>query len=295
MKKINRKINFYDIEWILLLFGTSIGAGILFLPLQAAISGLIPLVIASILIFPVIYFAEKNLASFVLEEVENLKITDIFSKQLGHKFALFSTIIYFLSCYTVIIAYANSLPATLSSALTLYFSASPELASKPWFSFIVLLIPVLIMISKREFMLKIITIIIYPLIICLLFISCFLIQYWKIDNIHLGELTFTGIFCGFLTIFPILVFAMNYSQSISQMIFYYKEHNTEKNEIVLKTKRNIYLGTMLIVFFTLFFIYSSILAIPAEKIKSAIKQLKKFPVYLFFFHFGQLQSSILVY
>ena len=89
MKK-RQKLCFRDFEWILVLFGTAIGAGILFLPLQASISGFVPLTIAAIIIFPVIYYAEKNLAELVLVEKENLDITEVFYKRLGHKFS-FST------------------------------------------------------------------------------------------------------------------------------------------------------------------------------------------------------------
>ena len=266
------KINFRDMEWILVLFGTAIGAGVLFLPLQASISGIVPLTIAAILIFPIIYYAERNLTEFVLDEKENLDITEAFNKQLEQKFAIISTIIYFLSCYTVIIAYATSLPHTVSGALNLYKITDLHLASRPWFSFIVLIIPVLIMMAKRELMLKIISIIIYPLIICILVISLYLIPYWSFSNLHIGDITFFGIISGLLTVFPILVFSMNYCQSLSQMVFYYKAHSTNREIAKNKVEKNVYLGTILIVTFTLFFIYSSILSVPADKIKDAIAE-----------------------
>ena len=264
-----QKLCFRDFEWILVLFGTAIGAGILFLPLQASISGFIPLTIAAIIIFPVIYYAEKNLAELVLVEKENLNITEVFYKRLGHKFAFISTIIYFLSCYTVIIAYATALPITVSGALNLYGVTELNLSENPLFCFVVLAVPVLVMIARREIMLQVLSIIIYPLIVCILIISCALIPHWSISNLNLGMASVSDVCHGLLAIFPILVFSMNYCQSISQMIFYYKEHSDDDNLVKYKVKKNIYLGTMLITLFTMFFIFSSILAVPAEKVREA--------------------------
>lgn len=43
--------------WVLALFGTAMGAGILFLPLQAGTFGFWPLAFATAIIFPVVYFS----------------------------------------------------------------------------------------------------------------------------------------------------------------------------------------------------------------------------------------------
>ncbi|MCF7791449.1 MAG: hypothetical protein K9M56_05565 [Victivallales bacterium] len=265
------RIRFRDIEWIFVLFGTAVGAGILFLPLQASISGFIPLIICSVIIFPVVYLAERNLTEIILKEEENLDITEVFYKKLGHKFAFISTIIYFLSCYTVIIAYADALPNTVSEALNLYGITQADFSKSPLFCFIILIIPVLIMVCRRELMLNILSIILYPLIICILIISFYLIPEWNINNINLGVCSLKGIFLGLLTVFPILVFSLNFCQSISQMVFYYKERNDNTGIVNRKVIRNVFIGTLFITFFTLFFIYSSILAVPAEKIENASK------------------------
>ena len=56
----------FDVVWMLNLFGTAVGAGILFLPINAGMSGIWPLVVITLLVGPMTYFAHRGLARFVL-------------------------------------------------------------------------------------------------------------------------------------------------------------------------------------------------------------------------------------
>lgn len=77
---------------------------------------------------------------------------------------------------------------------------------------------------------------------------------------------------GFLMVFPILIFSMNFSQSISQMSIFYKLNYKDYNVVSKKIKRNIFFGTVLISFSTLFFIYSCMLSLNSDVIAYAAKE-----------------------
>lgn len=51
-----------DTMWMLGLYGTAIGAGVLFLPINAGVGGMIPLIIMAILAFPMTFFAHRVLS-----------------------------------------------------------------------------------------------------------------------------------------------------------------------------------------------------------------------------------------
>ena len=55
-----------DTTWMLGLFGTAIGAGTLFLPINAGLGGFWPLLILALLAFPMTYYAHRGLTRFVL-------------------------------------------------------------------------------------------------------------------------------------------------------------------------------------------------------------------------------------
>ncbi|MDP9030484.1 MAG: HAAAP family serine/threonine permease, partial [Pseudomonadota bacterium] len=66
-----------DTTWMLGLFGTAIGAGTLFLPINAGLGGFWPLVILALLAFPMTFFAHRGLTRFVLSGREGSDITDV--------------------------------------------------------------------------------------------------------------------------------------------------------------------------------------------------------------------------
>src|SRR5690625_2344851 len=55
----------FESSWTLSLFGTAVGAGILFLPMNAGAGGMWPLIIATLLIGPMTFFAHRGLSRFV--------------------------------------------------------------------------------------------------------------------------------------------------------------------------------------------------------------------------------------
>ncbi|MDX7751925.1 HAAAP family serine/threonine permease, partial [Aeromonas caviae] len=56
----------HDTHWVISLFGTAVGAGILFLPINLGLGGIWPLVIVAVLAGPMTFLAHRGLARFVL-------------------------------------------------------------------------------------------------------------------------------------------------------------------------------------------------------------------------------------
>ena len=51
-----------DTTWTLGLFGTAIGAGVLFFPIRAGFGGLIPILLMLVLAFPIAFYCHRALA-----------------------------------------------------------------------------------------------------------------------------------------------------------------------------------------------------------------------------------------
>ncbi len=95
----------FDILWTLNLFGTAVGAGILFLPITAGIAGMWPLLIMTLLVGPMTYLAHRGLTRFVLASAHpGSDITELAEEFFGRKIGLAITLLYFLSIYTFAVA-----------------------------------------------------------------------------------------------------------------------------------------------------------------------------------------------
>src|SRR5476651_1713293 len=103
-----------DTTWMLGLFGTAIGAGTLFLPINAGLGGFWPLVILALLAFPMTFFAHRGLTRFVLSGRSG-DITDVVEEHFGVGAGKLITLLYFFAIFPILLVYSVALTNTLSS------------------------------------------------------------------------------------------------------------------------------------------------------------------------------------
>ena len=280
MKKNNKieseadiqKITEKDLEWIFVLFGCAIG-GILYLPMQAAGSGMVAVIIGTILVFPVMYFAQRGLAAIVMHGDRNNDITQVLENNLGKFLCLFWTVVYLLSCYTVLLAFTISLPNSLAKLFVTFNIGSMDLIHNIWFSFAILFVLIGIMIVNEKFMLKLVTVITYSLLIMIFLVSVILIPYWNLAFIKNSfDLNLLEVFKGIVMFIPLIVFGMNFNQSVSDMSVHYKKEIDDIEAGTKKVNKNIKIGLILIILFTMFFVYSSMFALSGENMYMATKE-----------------------
>ena len=101
----------FDVVWMLNLFGTAVGAGILFLPINAGMSGIWPLVVITLLVGPMTYFAHRGLARFVLSSSRaDSDITAVVEEHFGLSAGKLITLLYFFAIYPILLIYAVGTP-----------------------------------------------------------------------------------------------------------------------------------------------------------------------------------------
>ncbi|WP_288343750.1 aromatic amino acid transport family protein, partial [uncultured Pseudoalteromonas sp.] len=112
----NSKWNLHDTQWVLSLFGTAVGAGILFLPINIGIGGFWPLIIMACLAFPMTYLAHRGLARFVLSSKQpEADFTDVVEEHFGINAGRLISLLYFLSIFPILLIYGVGLTNTVDS------------------------------------------------------------------------------------------------------------------------------------------------------------------------------------
>ena len=102
----NKKWNKFDTAWVLNLFGTAVGAGVLFLPINAGMGGFWPLVLMAILVGPMTYFAHRGLAYFVLSSSKpGSDITEVVEEHFGPTAGKLITLLYFFAIFPILLIY----------------------------------------------------------------------------------------------------------------------------------------------------------------------------------------------
>ncbi|MEC0236765.1 aromatic amino acid transport family protein [Paenibacillus kribbensis] len=210
-----------DTTWALSLFGTAIGAGVLFLPINAGSGGLLSLLLITILAFPVMYFSHRALAKMInASNSANEGITGTIREYFGNKASIIFNIVYFCSIYTIVLMYSVALTNTASSFIVNQLHMKEP--SRAILSLVLVLGLIAILNFGQDITVKIMSMLVYPFIASLLFIAISLIPQWNMSMLSFSSVstapTGTGYFGVIWMVLPIIVFSFNHSPIISSFV-----------------------------------------------------------------------------
>lgn len=263
-----------DTIWMLSLYGTAIGAGVLFLPINAAAGGLIPLLVLTILAFPMTFYAHQALCRFVLSgnEQDHGDITVVVEEKFGKKIGFLITLFYFLAIFPILLVYGVSIVNTVESFIHNQLSMTPP--PRIIISFILISMLILIVQFGENLIVKTMSTLVYPFVAVLVLISLFLIPHWSLDifkNISWAGATKEGgnglLLTLWLTI-PVAVFAFNHSPIISSLAVAKRKEYGQKWE-EQKCSQIIKYSNLMMVITVMFFVFSCALSLSPADLQEA--------------------------
>ncbi|MDN3610218.1 septum formation protein [Vibrio ostreicida] len=255
------KLNYRDFTWCLSLFGTAVGAGVLFLPIKAGAGGFWPLVILALIAAPMTWFAHKSLARFVLSAKNpEADITDTVEEHFGIAGANLITFAYFFAIYPIVLIYGVGITNTVDSFLVNQVGMEPI---PRWLLSGALIAAMTAgVVFGKELMLKVTSAMVYPLVVILLALSVYLIPSWNSSMIEVAPDWSTLPSVVWLSI-PIIVFSFNHSPIISQ--FSKEQRRVYGDDAVKKTDAITGGASTMLMGFVMFFVFSVVLSLsPAE-------------------------------
>lgn len=106
--------------WSFALYGTAVGAGTLFLPIQLGSAGAIVLFITALVAWPLTYWPHKALSQFILSAniAPGAGITGAVNHYYGKKIGSLITGLYFLAFFVVVLIYAVAITNSLAEQLS---------------------------------------------------------------------------------------------------------------------------------------------------------------------------------
>ncbi|ELU7403900.1 Serine transporter [Campylobacter jejuni subsp. doylei] len=296
----------YDTRWVLSLFGTAVGAGILFLPIKAGVGGFWPVVVMTAIIFPMVYLSHRALSRFVSQvNGDDKDITHAAEEYFGRKVSVFISVLYFFAIFPICLAYCVgitntfesfiyhqflpflNLEGTFADLIRAMYQVSVDSQGKtvaslfPFYrlllAFILVSIFMLIMLFSEELITRVCEWLVYPLCAILFIFSLYLIPQWSFESLSAIPGAKEFITVVWLTL-PVLVFSFNHSPAISTFSLsvkrQYKEHSVKKaDQILFRT------STMLL-FFVMFFVISCVLSLSPTELNEA--RVQNIPVLSYF-------------
>lgn len=266
----------FDTRWMLSLFGTAVGAGILFLPIRAGTGGFWPVVVMTLLIFPMVWLSHRALSRFVNETSSvDHDITHAAEEYWGRNTSFLITILYFFAIYPICLAYGVGITNTFASFFvnqlqltSLYDSQTMQLYPSARLILAIILVSAMmvIMLLKEKTITKACNFLVYPLCLVLFAFSFYLIPHWKLEIIQTAPSLKDFIEVVWLTL-PVLVFSFNHSPAISTFTLSVRREYGENSE--QKANQILFRTSAMLLIFVMFFVFSCILCLDATDFQAA--------------------------
>jgi serine transporter len=262
-----------DTMWMLGLYGTAIGAGVLFLPINAGIGGLIPLIIMAILAFPMTFFAHRGLTRFVLSgKNAGEDITEVVEEHFGISAGKLITLLYFFAIYPILLVYSVAITNTVESFIThqMHMNAPPRALLS-----LVLILGLMTLIHfGQEMIVKAMSILVFPFVAVLMALALYLIPNWNTSVFENVSLSGNGVGHGMLMtlwlVIPVMVFSFNHSPIISSFAVAKRKEYGEDAE--KKCSRILAFSHIMMVLTVMFFVFSCVLSLSPENLMEAKAQ-----------------------
>ncbi|WP_410210413.1 HAAAP family serine/threonine permease [Aquirhabdus sp.] len=263
-----------DTMWMLGLYGTAIGAGVLFLPINAGLGGLIPLLIMAMLAFPMTFYAHRSLCRFVLSgKNPGEDITEVVEEHFGPGVGRLITLLYFFAIYPILLVYSVAITNTVESFIShqLHLVAPPRVV----LSFVLIVGLMTIIRFGEPFIVKAMSILVYPFVLVLMLLALYLIPSWSSAafeqaSIAGGSGVAKGLWMTLWLAIPVMVFSFNHSPIISAFAVAkrteYGAHAEQKCSRILARSH------LLMVFTVMFFVFSCVLSLTPANLMEAKQQ-----------------------
>lgn len=262
-----------DTTWTLGLFGTAIGAGVLFFPIRAGFGGLIPILLMLVLAYPIAFYCHRALARLCLSGSNpSGNITETVEEHFGKTGGVVITFLYFFAICPLLWIYG----VTITNTFMTFWENQLQMPAlnRGFVALFLLLLMAFVIWFGKDLMVKVMSYLVWPFIASLVLISLSLIPYWNsavIDQVDLSNIALTGHDGILVTVWlgiSIMVFSFNFSPIVSSFVVskreeYEKEFGREFTE--RKCSQIISRASMLMVAVVMFFAFKlPVYALSAE-------------------------------
>lgn len=262
-----------DTVWMLGLYGTAIGAGTLFLPIDAGLNGIWPLIAMVLLAFPMTYLSHRALCRFVLSGSSPIKndLTDVVVEHFGVTAGKILTFLYFFSIYPILLMYSVAITNTTYSFIAHQMGLTPP--PRVLLALVLILGLMTIVRLGQTTILRAINFLVYPFITILLLLSIYLIPHWNTAFLQQTSLQGQSTHSLWITLWllvPVLVFSFSHTPIISSFAIHQKQRfgveADQKSAAILKKSH------WMMVLTVMFFVFSCVFSLSPHDLLLAKQQ-----------------------
>jgi serine transporter len=265
MDKISKSDKFI---WTMSFVGTGIGAGILFLPLQAGIGGIFCFIISAVVAFFFSIISHKVYAKLAIDSEAPRDYSMIVKRCLGRNFSIIVTVFFLILTLSYLAVYIIGLNVGVGHFLNTC-GAPDGLEKSFYFTLSIVVILILIVSANPRLIIKIMGIVTFPLIVMLTCISVYLMRHWDISYLLVMP-DRRAFITGFFFNIPLLIFAVMFFPPITAMVRMYRSKLKSMKNVGRESYKTLMYTQFVLLGFIIFFTISSLLASNPEALHDGL-------------------------
>ncbi len=263
------KWNKTDTVWMFGLYATAVGAGTLFLPINAGLNGPLVLLLMALFAFPLTYLPHLALTRFVLSgSSRDGNIQDVVVEHFGVLAGKIIMVLFF----PIVLVYSISITNALDSFLTHQFHFAP--VPRIWLSLAVVVVLNLVLLRGKDTIVAAMGVLVFPLLVFLMGISLYLVPTWQTENFVSGlantQFDSPELWHSLWLAVPVMVFSFSHAPIISS--FASTQNSLYGDKAERRCARIMRYSYLLICVTVLFFVFSCVLSLSHQEMEQAKAQ-----------------------
>ena len=227
--KEQTKFTATDFGWLIIIIGGTIGAGIVFLPVQIGLVGIWVYILTAAIAYPVLYMYQRLYLRVMAESSECESFASVISEYLGENWGFFLGILYFVFNAILLFLYSTALINDSSSFLVTFGISETELSQNIFYGLAVLCGMVLLASQGEKLLFKVATPMVLVKFCTIALLGLVMVQYWQFSNI--GAIPYVA-YLGkqAIVILPIVTMSLAFFTNMGPVLISYRRKN--KNKVV---------------------------------------------------------------
>ena len=265
------RFNSVDFGWIILSIGMAIGAGIIFLPVQAGLVGIWAFLASAVIAYPALYLFQRLFVNTLVGSDRCGDYPEVITGYLGKNWGVILGLLYFLMLVLWVFVYSTALTNDTASYLQTFGITKIVLSKNPLYP--LLLITFLVVLASRgeAFLFKISTLLVLTKLGIVAFLGFSMIHHWNLANV--GALPSSKIlFRQAIVTLPFTLTSILFLQTLSPMVISYRARDISLEVARYKALRAMNISFVILFVVVFFYAISFTLAMGHETAERAYQQ-----------------------
>lgn len=262
------KFGAIDIGWIIMCAGMCLGAGIVFLPIQVGLSGLLVFILVAIAGYIVSYQYQKLYLDVLAEAPVCEDFTGIISGYLGKNWGFFLGIVYFLLTVMLLFLYSTAITNDSASFLVTFGVTDTLLSEHIFYGLAIITFLVLIASQGEKLLMKVSSGMVFTKAAVIAVLGLIMIPYWDLANVTMPP-DILYVIRQFAVMLPFIAMSIGFFPCLGPAVIYFRSQGAHKVAAHYRAARSFNVTYLFLVVLIVFFTISFNLALSQEQFEQA--------------------------